>query len=836
MTKALIMKASIVLGVFLVIIGVSYGVSLITSNDADPTLENPEDIYVTVGDLNITNQQLYDVMKQVDGYNFLLNYVDRIIVDEYLGSNITDEEVEEQKLFEIYNTRDEDKIAEIMENEELNQDYLDLFEQRLITRGYNINNDGDVRDFVELTIAKRKFAENYVLNEDEEGKFGFDNSKFEEYYTENTFGDVCAMQIRFSSTTEANNVFNEFNLVPNYEGGWGLYTGDTPLVDVPKEDLDETNTTVLTDEEVFEYYITLYNYMNPSDEIDPSTTMEEYCENYSEQSALVYDDFSQLSQTTNSMSKYIFETLDIFDEESKNYSLQTQSFGDFQVLVYKLSQEEVTRFIDLSVDEFDAFKEEYISTKLTTTVIGNVIKAVRDAQEFELYDSKLKLTHFYQTGIQFDNNGSDDYVAKIGDTNVTPEDLFTFMEDRVGPYYAMELVKSKLLVEGDLFEELYGDNRDMLENSSDLMKSHREELRKMKTAFSQNAYANYGFSTQNYTWQEFLYVAFSATSEANMIEQLFVIGNLSPRYIFPTIEIDRGEAYMQEQYEEYYDVFATHILIYLDKDWDYAPDDFDEFVDGLSESELSEFNSLKASFEDLINEKLADDMSFDDIVEEYENALIGDTENEYHSFKSYGFIIQTEEISMGQDQSINHNNDQTLDEAFSARLKELYDQFILPVNNETDEFFDDQVTQSSFGIHFIAVTRGNDFERPSAKFNAEDNTDDKYDTSLYNDAAIPSLTQLENYLQVRYAADTDETSTALLLPTNVYSAAEAYFGPIYDAYMSQTGLSIRTLNDMFDQNASFTDNNSEKLTVLQDLLEVLYLINFPETFDAPTVD
>jgi hypothetical protein len=136
MTKALIMKASIVLGVFLVIIGISYGVSLITSNDTDPTLENPEDIYVTVGDLNITNQQLYDVMKQVDGYSFLLNYVDRIIVDEYLGSNITDEEVEEQKLFEIYNTRDEDKIAEIMENEDLNQDYLDLFEQRLITRGY----------------------------------------------------------------------------------------------------------------------------------------------------------------------------------------------------------------------------------------------------------------------------------------------------------------------------------------------------------------------------------------------------------------------------------------------------------------------------------------------------------------------------------------------------------------------------------------------------------------------------------------------------------------------------------------------------------------------------
>ena len=835
MSKALIMKASIVLGAFLVIIGISYGVSVITDNDTDPTLTNPEDIYLTVGDLDITNQDLYELMKQVDGYSFLLDYVDRILVEEYLN-NITDEEVEEQKLFEIYNTRDEDQIAEIQEDEELNQDYLDLFAQRLVTRGYDYENDEDVRAYVELKIAKRNFAENYVFNEDEDGVFGFDMGAMEEYYTENTFGDVCALQIRFSSATEANKVFNHFNLVPNYEGSWGLYSGDTPLDEVAKEDLDDTNTTVLTDEEVFEYYVTIYNYTNPSDQISPSTTMEDYCENYADRANLVYDEFSQLSQATNALAEYIFETLDLEDEESKNFSLQTQKAGDFQVLVYKLAQEEVTRFVDLSTEEFDAFKEDYIDTKLTNTVINNVIKAVREAEDFEIFESKLKLTHFYQTGVEFDNDGSEDYIASIADTNVTADDLFVYMENRVGPYYAMELVKTKSLINGELFENLYGENRDMLDNSSDLMKSHREELREMKTAFSQNLYANYGFSSSDYTWQEFLYVAFGAASEGNMIEQLFVIGALSPYYIYPTIEIDRAAEYMQEQYDNYYDVFATHILVYLDKDWDYVPDDFDDYLADLSETELTEYNALKASFEDLITEKLAEDMDFDDIVEEYENALVGDTESEYHPFKSYGFIIQTEEITMGQDQSITNNNDETLDEAFSGRLKELYDQFVLPVNDETEEFFDDQVTQSSFGLHFIAVTRGTNFEQPSAEFTAEDNDEDKYDAAIYNESAIPSLVQLENYLQIRYAADTEETSTALLLPSNVYDAADTYFGPIYDAYMSQTGLSIRTLNDMFEQTMSFTENNADNMAVLEDLLEVLYMINFPEEFDTPTLD
>jgi hypothetical protein len=835
MSKALIMKASIVLGVFLVIIGISYGVSVITDNETDPTLTNPEDIYVSVGDLDITNQQLYQLMKQVDGYSFLLDYVDRTIVEEYLN-NITDEEVEEQKLFEIYNTFDEEVIAEIMEDEELNQDYIDLFAQRLVTRGYDSENEDDVRAYVELKIAKRKFAENYVLNEDEDGTFGFDNSDMEQYYTDNTFGDVCAMQIRFSSTTEANNVFNEFNLVPNYEGSWGLYTGDTPLDEVAKEDLDETNTTVLTDEEVFEYYVSLYNYLNPMNTIDPSTSMDDYCVDYQDQATLVYDDFIELSQTTNAMSEYVFETLDLDDEESKNFSLQTQKFGDFHVLVYKLSQEEVTRFVDLSVEEFDAFKEEFIDAKLTTTVINNVVKAVREAEGFEIFESKLKLTHFYQSGVEFDNDGSDEFIASVGDLNVTPDDLFNYMENRVGPYYAMELIKSELLINSELFENLYGDNRNMLENSSDLMKEHRDELRQMKTAFSGNQYANFGFSVQDYTWQEFLYVAFGAATEANMIEQLFVIGNLSPYYIYPTIEVERALDYMQAQYDNYYDVFATHILVYLDRDWDYAPDDFDEFVADLSEADLTEYNTLKADLEDLINEKLADDMDFDDIVEEYQNALVGDTDSEYHPFKSYGFIIKTEEITMGQNQSINHNNDETLDEAFSGRLKELYDQFVLPINEDTDEFFDDQVTQSSFGLHFIAVTRGNDFERPSAMFTAEDNEDGDYDEAIYNDSHVPSITQLENYIEIRFAASTGETSEALLLAPDVYDAADAYFGPIYDAYNSQTGLSIRTLNEMFDLNVSFTEDSAENVSVLRDLLEVLYSINFPEEFDTPNLD
>jgi len=835
MSKALIMKASIVLGVFLVIIGISYGVSVITDNETDPTLTNPEDIYVSVGDLDITNQQLYQLMKQVDGYSFLLDYVDRTIVEEYLN-NITDEEVEEQKLFEIYNTFDEEVIAEIMEDEELNQDYIDLFAQRLVTRGYDSENEDDVRAYVELKIAKRKFAENYVLNEDEDGTFGFDNSDMEQYYTDNTFGDVCAMQIRFSSTTEANNVFNEFNLVPNYEGSWGLYTGDTPLDEVAKEDLDETNTTVLTDEEVFEYYVSLYNYLNPMNTINPSTSMDDYCVDYQDQATLVYDDFIGLSQTTNAMSEYVFETLDLDDEESKNFSLQTQKFGDFHVLVYKLSQEEVTRFVDLSVEEFDAFKEEFIDAKLTTTVINNVVKAVREAEGFEIFESKLKLTHFYQSGVEFDNDGSDEFIASVGDLNVTPDDLFNYMENRVGPYYAMELIKSELLINSELFENLYGDNRNMLENSSDLMKEHRDELRQMKTAFSGNQYANFGFSVQDYTWQEFLYVAFGAATEANMIEQLFVIGNLSPYYIYPTIEVERALDYMQAQYDNYYDVFATHILVYLDRDWDYAPDDFDEFVADLSEADLTEYNTLKADLEDLINEKLADDMDFDDIVEEYQNALVGDTDSEYHPFKSYGFIIKTEEITMGQNQSINHNNDETLDEAFSGRLKELYDQFVLPINEDTDEFFDDQVTQSSFGLHFIAVTRGNDFERPSAMFTAEDNEDGDYDEAIYNDSHVPSITQLENYIEIRFAASTGETSEALLLAPDVYDAADAYFGPIYDAYNSQTGLSIRTLNEMFDLNVSFTEDSAENVSVLRDLLEVLYSINFPEEFDTPNLD
>lgn len=51
-----------------------------------------------------------------------------------------------------------------------------------------------------------------------------------------------------------------FNLVSK-DGQLKLYTGDTPLSQVPNSSLNDTNTQVLSDEEILQTFIRLYNYV-----------------------------------------------------------------------------------------------------------------------------------------------------------------------------------------------------------------------------------------------------------------------------------------------------------------------------------------------------------------------------------------------------------------------------------------------------------------------------------------------------------------------------------------------------------------------------------------------
>ncbi len=136
MNKSILVRGSIIMGIFLVIIGAAVGCSMIKKDDVTPQISNPDDVYLHLDEFDVTNQELWEVMKNVDGLGYLMNYVDELILADYIV-DITQDEVDEEILLLTYLTDDEDQIAEIQADPEMEQEFIDAFRQNLVIMGYD---------------------------------------------------------------------------------------------------------------------------------------------------------------------------------------------------------------------------------------------------------------------------------------------------------------------------------------------------------------------------------------------------------------------------------------------------------------------------------------------------------------------------------------------------------------------------------------------------------------------------------------------------------------------------------------------------------------------------
>ena len=142
---------------------------------------------------------------------------------------------------------------------------------------------------------------------------------------------------------------------------------------------------------------------------------------------------------------------------------------------------------------------------------------------FEILDPKLALKYEFNTGTTFDNNGSKTLVAKIDEKDITVDEFFSYMKDRIGVFYSVEVAKSKLLLSSDEYVELYGEETRYFKSNNEDMKQHVADLEEMKGLFGSGYYANYGYSSATMTWEEFMYLAFSLETESEVLENMFII-------------------------------------------------------------------------------------------------------------------------------------------------------------------------------------------------------------------------------------------------------------------------------------------------------------------------
>ncbi len=839
MNKSILIRGSIIMGLFLAIIGAAVGCSMIQKDDAEPQISNKEDVYLTLTDFDITNQELWEIMRNVDGIDYLMEYMDELVLADYI-SEITQDEIDNEVILLTYKTDDEEILETIQEDPELEAGFVDAFRQNMIVRGYDPDSADDLRSFTELNIAKKNMAKDYILDAQAGSTYELLEDDIKSYYEFVYFNDACAVTVRFSSPAEASAVFDKFNIVPNYNLGLGEYFGPVDIELVSAGDFNNLNTTQLNDDQVFTKYIELYNYMNPwMPQIPTDITQADYCIDYSDVAINVQKDLignSEAGDPNIEYANYLFGTLDLENQETIPYSYNVQSIGDQSLLVYKVSQEVRTDFEDLTAHKIAELRDELIDLYITDDLITNIMSELYLEEGLEIFDPILKLQYQFNFGVEYDNDGDSSIIATFGDTDITADDLYTFMEARIGTFYSAEISKVKRIILSDEYEEVYGSSRDYMKNTSDKMKEHRDDLRDMKTIFGSNGYAQYGFSSSTYSWEDFLYLAFGATSENQALELLYAIGTLQPVFIYPSLNYDSVAPYMQEQIDNYYSLRVDHALIFVDFDNDFKPDSFDDLLASLDANELIEYNALKVAFEDLIIDKYTnDEMSLADIVIEYKDGLIDDVDNEWAQFKAYGFQIMSETLSLQDDQgnpiyTLNYLNSSTLDQNFINSLQRIYNAYTETQNTLRPEYVDDRLTVTDFGLHFIVAAKGDGFDQPTALLSVEDA--EGFTDGSQGQTMLPSESQFDIYNEIKFA-EIQNAQADGMLPSSVYAALDAYYLSVFNAYFGQTGYSLNTIEYMLSGSLVFGTNSSESILFLEDILEALYSINFPEGFVRP---
>ena len=125
------------------------------------------------------------------------DYVDEIILADYIAA-ITQDEIDSEIELVTYLTDDQDLIAEIKADPEIDAEFINAFRQNMVILGYNPDNPVDLRNFVELNIAKQKIVKEFILDATE-GTYLIEDIDIQNYYEATVYNDACVVDVRFSS-------------------------------------------------------------------------------------------------------------------------------------------------------------------------------------------------------------------------------------------------------------------------------------------------------------------------------------------------------------------------------------------------------------------------------------------------------------------------------------------------------------------------------------------------------------------------------------------------------------------------------------------------------------
>ena len=771
-----------------------------------PAITYPDLVYFQGDGFSVTYQDLYEEIKINDGLNQLLMMIDEDLLATQIAS-VTSSEIAEKIKELTYGTTEDTVIADMTLEQKAEAERLYLENLRIL--GYQENPESYLR----LVIARENFAINQMsLAENEEESWYIGPQAIAKYYDENMEPDLRTIKIRFTSEPDARNIMESLNLVGRSDGFLYRYTGTKPINEVTR--FDETNTVKLTNDEVIVAFIQMYNlvYGDYRSLLEETATISEL-----EANPDLVVEYATINAFNPNLTKFLYQSLGTLSESEANpesslfYTyVPAKYYGSKDTSYYMICN--LSKTVKADTADFDG-DEAALKTligadlyeKIEQTMIDNNLKSTgfvsarlvefRNTHDFQLLDYYLAIDYqSVDSEYEMEGDGHATTVATYDEKSITADQLLTYAMNQNAPLYLLYASQLKAL-QAAYYDDVYCPNPtacqvDYTLNTSKRMLGHQDELASIKTQFEASYYSYY------YSFEEYIYLAFGATSEADMIERYFIRSTLQPLMIFDLLIDNDWELfedyfldYLNHYVENYFSLYVNHLLIYIDRDENGSPDDYDKFKEGLTDE--TAYDTLLANFQTAILAYMAEDDShtFSSLISTYNRAKRSDAI--WGEFKNFGLALMTENLS-SQDPITYLSAKDTFDPKFTEGLVQGYQSFQLDEHKDKIQYLYETFIDTSFGSHLVLLLKGPGFTRPTGEYAMEyDNGDQpKYLIDFVNPNDLLSLSQLKAYARARVmelAFGNDEETLEEMqvelaaIPVSVQKAIDAYFINAFDS-------------------------------------------------------
>ena len=525
-----------------------------------PTISNKDETFISLGDRNITNEDIYNTGILSYGLGCLIDLIDEKIYD----LNINTEEVEQHKK-ELYATYNGIKEEEVTFSEEQTK----VFKEQMFLQG--LNTDAEIEKAIKLDIARTKYAKaqfvedikNYEPTESKpyyftDAQIKSAINKIEEYRT-----TAKTIYIVFRSSSEAKSLMKELGIdINNLANGWKKVTGEK-----------------FTKEEIVDLHLQMYNKVNNTtitlNDISECTSTS-LSEISSTISSTVFNTLSAVDQVDVQGSDVELKKCYILNPENTSYlsgyyylAVKLTSNSPFTVEQYKDIVKYGTTDNELS-KKFDKVQDQLVETALTSSVINSYLYENRGNTDIKIYDERLDIAFYdsftsaistitkptskYEQTTKESKENLAEFTINGQTQKITADELFAVMSERYGTLVAIQYMNYYLFLNSQYSDVYDFENKTKLDNYTN---SYNKNVYTLYEALQNGDYELYGYPAK-YGWDNFVRDYLGMTNEIDTVVLFEAYENAVNNYTdsFYTITSVNAEAI----YDKLVDAYVEKVI------------------------------------------------------------------------------------------------------------------------------------------------------------------------------------------------------------------------------------------------------------------------------------